>query len=633
MRTTNVESGRVDDADTEATKRFDDEWTHLHENLGRHAQHEDTIIFPLLQLRAPGEADQLGHDHELIHDVEEQMTGLLDRLEAESDPSVRRLFGREFHRSMQQFTAMCLSHFDDEERHLMPRLGALYDDDALEAAFGQILATVGPDERDYTMVHMRDSLDPEELDELKARSATRSDEQRAPEVRGARQRGETAATVIQAPMNVSARRRGPGPKRGRLSASLWTWGPGGGRHARAEGGLWAHRADDVDDGGARRACLRRSRRARPGADHRAVDRSADEHRSTEHERATDEHCATDEYGACGRSEQHDRAAGRPHHLHLDADDGHHHHHPHHPPMVDLEFLIPRPEFGALSGHQRDLVDQLHRATFTYALRRLAFLDTARQVAAAKDILAKARAAESDAIADEILTLAESGSDDTIAEVHALKRKLDAAVRRPHTARVSAQNALDAVDAQADSQRGAAAAALADRSDAEQGLQTELGPDAVRAKPDDVTDLLTKVQDGQADAADAAVLAWPIPGAPMASPFGLRNDPLSNGAGFHPGVDLSASSGTEVHAAAAGRVVRAGSCGGYGLCVVIDHGSNVATLYGHLSQVDVSVGNAVDAGDVIGLVGSTGLSTGAHLHFEVRIHGLPTDPVLSLGTGD
>jgi hypothetical protein len=169
MLTTNVESGRVDYADTEATKRIDEAWTQLHENLGHHARHEDAIIFPMLQLRAPGEADELGHDHELIHRLEGDMTSLLDRLDAEPDPGVRRLLGREFHRSMQHFTAVCLSHFDDEERHLMPRLWTLYDDDALDAAFGQIMAMVGLEERDYAMAHMRDAFDPVELDELRAR--------------------------------------------------------------------------------------------------------------------------------------------------------------------------------------------------------------------------------------------------------------------------------------------------------------------------------------------------------------------------------------------------------------------------------------------------------------------------------
>ncbi len=77
------------------------------------------------------------------------------------------------------------------------------------------------------------------------------------------------------------------------------------------------------------------------------------------------------------------------------------------------------------------------------------------------------------------------------------------------------------------------------------------------------------------------------------------------------------------------VVIAGDCDGYGFCVVIDHGTSLATLYGHQSQLLVRVGDEVAAGQVIGRVGSTGNSTGPHLHFEVRLHGLPINPLLAL----
>jgi hypothetical protein len=169
MLTTNLDSGRADYADADATKRVDEAWNLPCENLGHHARHEDAIIFPMLDTRAPGEADGLTHDHEVIHELEAAMSDLLDRLSAETDPDLRRLLGREFHRSMQHDTAVCLSHFDDEERRLMPRLWALYDDDALEAAFGRIMATVGSEERDFTMAQMGQALDPQELVALRAR--------------------------------------------------------------------------------------------------------------------------------------------------------------------------------------------------------------------------------------------------------------------------------------------------------------------------------------------------------------------------------------------------------------------------------------------------------------------------------
>jgi hypothetical protein len=165
----NIESGRVDYVDTDETKRLDEAWMLLCQNLGHHAQHEDAIIFPLLDARAPGEAEELGREHEVIQRLEAGMTLLLDRVEEASDPDLRRLLGREFHRAMQHYTAVCLSHFDNEERHLMPRLWALYDDVALQGAFGRIMSTVGGAEREYTMEHMQQALDPTELEELRAR--------------------------------------------------------------------------------------------------------------------------------------------------------------------------------------------------------------------------------------------------------------------------------------------------------------------------------------------------------------------------------------------------------------------------------------------------------------------------------
>jgi murein DD-endopeptidase MepM/ murein hydrolase activator NlpD len=96
-------------------------------------------------------------------------------------------------------------------------------------------------------------------------------------------------------------------------------------------------------------------------------------------------------------------------------------------------------------------------------------------------------------------------------------------------------------------------------------------------------------------------------------------------GQHPGIDLHASYGDPIHACRAGTVVSAGWMGGYGNAVVIDHGGGMATLYAHQSRMAVSAGDHVNAGDVIGYIGSTGNSTGPHLHFEVRINGNPVDP--------
>jgi murein DD-endopeptidase MepM/ murein hydrolase activator NlpD len=96
-------------------------------------------------------------------------------------------------------------------------------------------------------------------------------------------------------------------------------------------------------------------------------------------------------------------------------------------------------------------------------------------------------------------------------------------------------------------------------------------------------------------------------------------------GRHPGIDLHASYGDPIHACRAGVVVSAGWLGGYGNAVIIDHGGGMATLYAHQSRMAVTAGEQVSAGQVIGYIGSTGFSTGPHLHFEVRVNGNPVDP--------
>jgi murein DD-endopeptidase MepM/ murein hydrolase activator NlpD len=118
---------------------------------------------------------------------------------------------------------------------------------------------------------------------------------------------------------------------------------------------------------------------------------------------------------------------------------------------------------------------------------------------------------------------------------------------------------------------------------------------------------------------AAGLIWPVNG-PVTSPFGYRWGRL------HAGIDIGAPSGTPIHAAAAGTVVLAAWTGGYGNYTCIDHGSGLATCYAHQSSYAVSSGSQVSQGQVIGYVGNTGHSFGAHLHFEVRINGTPVDPL-------
>lgn len=116
---------------------------------------------------------------------------------------------------------------------------------------------------------------------------------------------------------------------------------------------------------------------------------------------------------------------------------------------------------------------------------------------------------------------------------------------------------------------------------------------------------------------------------ITSPFGWRTHPVLGYERFHAGLDIGADYGSAIYAADRGTVIFAGWYGGYGNAVVIDHGGNISTLYAHTSELYVVEGQSVQRGQAIAAVGSTGLSTGPHLHFEVRRDGEPTDPVAFL----
>lgn len=128
-----------------------------------------------------------------------------------------------------------------------------------------------------------------------------------------------------------------------------------------------------------------------------------------------------------------------------------------------------------------------------------------------------------------------------------------------------------------------------------------------------------------DEARARPSLWPVEGR-VTSRLGWRRDPIDGSTEFHQGIDIAAPFGTEVFVAADGVVTEARRAGGYGNMVRVDHGNGLETVYGHLRRINVQAGQTLRRGACVGLVGSTGRSTGPHLHYEVRENGKPVCPI-------
>ena len=180
-----------------------------------------------------------------------------------------------------------------------------------------------------------------------------------------------------------------------------------------------------------------------------------------------------------------------------------------------------------------------------------------------------------------------------------------------------------VTQQAEAQR------LIDQLEAEQAEYTKAYEEAEQAEKDlqkQINKLMEELKKSNSVYV-GGTFAWPLPGySRISSEFGMRYHPVLKVNKLHTGVDLPAPTGTKIIAANDGTVITAGYNSGYGNYVVIDHGGGRATLYGHMSKILVSNGKKVKKNDNIGLVGSTGLSTGPHLHFEVIINGTQVNPM-------
>jgi murein DD-endopeptidase MepM/ murein hydrolase activator NlpD len=132
--------------------------------------------------------------------------------------------------------------------------------------------------------------------------------------------------------------------------------------------------------------------------------------------------------------------------------------------------------------------------------------------------------------------------------------------------------------------------------------------------------------GGSTAVSLTGLKWPVPSCSIiTSRFGYRTSPTAGASTYHGGLDIGAGQGATIVAAGSGTVILASYNGGYGNCVMINHGNGIVTLYGHMESISVSNGQQVSKGQTIGKVGSTGVATGPHCHFEIRVNGAQVDP--------
>lgn len=278
--------------------------------------------------------------------------------------------------------------------------------------------------------------------------------------------------------------------------------------------------------------------------------------------------------------------------------------------TDIEAILVEVYLQAGSSRTATL---LSSADLTHGLRRLALLDAVH--GSAGDLVDEIR------LAEDRYDVAVEEAAASVAEVERLQGLLEAdlAILDERRARHAA------IKAELDKRRRALEAEFAawDREsfELEVFIQTE---EANLAREEAIKRAEEWVR-AQEEAAGTSGFVWPTAGT-VTSGFGNRLHPILGVYRLHAGIDLGTAHGQPVYAARAGLVIHSGPWGGYGNTVVIAHADGLSTLYAHLSTVNVREDNFVDALDRIGAIGSTGLSTGPHLHFEIRLGGTAVDPL-------
>lgn len=215
---------------------------------------------------------------------------------------------------------------------------------------------------------------------------------------------------------------------------------------------------------------------------------------------------------------------------------------------------------------------------------------------------------------------EAAAEATRAAAAAQRQDVQAQTDALRAARAEQAEAASVADAEADHEQSLLESLRGTRADYERRIREQ------QRASEEITELLRRRGSSGVTISGRGSLSAPLANPVVTSTYGYRVHPIFGDRRLHTGLDFRASAGTPLSAARAGEVVFAGWRGGYGNCTIIDHGGGLATLYAHQSAIRVEAGDVVSRGQVIGAAGSTGYATGPHLHFEVRVNGVPADPL-------